>query len=74
MFKWLKGVRRGGAFPGREAQSRLAKATVVIHRVADDSAADGPVFDLYAVRSFAEYVWHWLEDAGREFGVAVLTE
>ena len=57
---------------GHCAQSRLAKASGVIHLAADESAPDGPVFDLYVVRSFAEYVWHWLEDAGREFGVAVV--
>ena len=59
---------------GQCAQSRLAKASGVFHLIADDSAPDGPVFDVYVVRSFAEYVWHWLEDAGREFGVAVLAE
>jgi sarcosine oxidase subunit gamma len=58
---------------GRCAQSRLAKATAVIHLTADKSA-DGSIFDLYVVRSFAEYVWHWLEDAGGEFGVVVLAE
>ena len=56
---------------GQCAQSRLAKTTAVIHLITDN-AADGPVFDLYVVRSFADYAWHWLEDAGREFGVAVL--
>jgi sarcosine oxidase, subunit gamma len=52
------------------AQSLLAKASVLIHLVADE-AAGGPTFDVYAGRSFAHYVFTWLEDAGREYGVQV---
>jgi sarcosine oxidase, subunit gamma len=55
--------------PGQCAQTRLAKATVLIHLTAGDSAPEGPSFDVYTVRSFTEYVWFWLEDAAREFGV-----
>jgi sarcosine oxidase subunit gamma len=65
---------------GACAQSCLAKATVAIHLVADESAAKdavkgsaaGPAFEIYVLRSFAEYLWLWLEDAGREYGVAVV--
>ena len=57
---------------GQCAHTRLAKASALIHRVADDSATEGPVFDVYVVRSFAEYTWLWLQDAGREYGVAVI--
>ncbi|MEE9184624.1 MAG: sarcosine oxidase subunit gamma family protein, partial [Acidimicrobiia bacterium] len=57
---------------GHCAQSCLARATVAIHLVADESAPDGPAFDLYILRSFADYLWAWLEDAGREYGVAVV--
>jgi len=56
---------------GRCAQSRLAKTTAVLHLVAADSASGGPVFDVYVLRSFAEYTWLWLEDAAREYGVTV---
>ena len=52
--------------PGCCAQSRLAKCQVLIHRT---SAA--PAFELYVHRSFAQYAWTWLEDAGREFGVRI---
>ena len=52
--------------PGRCAQSRLAKCQVLIHRT---SAA--PAFEIYVHRSFAQYAWTWLEDAGREFGVRI---
>ncbi len=55
---------------------------MAIHLVADESAADGsaadgsvaegPTFEVYVLRSFAEYLWAWLEDAGREYGVSVI--
>ncbi len=57
---------------GACAQTLLAKATVAIHLSADESVADGPVFEVYVLRSFAEYLWTWLEDAGREYGVTVI--
>ena len=56
--------------PGRCAQSLLAKADVLLHLRADDPQT-GPTFDLYVARSFADYLWTWLEDAGREYGVQV---
>jgi sarcosine oxidase subunit gamma len=55
---------------GSCAQSLLAKAAVLIHLVEDDPAA-GPAFEVYVARSFAQYLWAWLEDAGREYGVQV---
>ncbi len=58
---------------GACAQTILAKATVAIHLVADESVAEGPVFEVYVLRSFAEYLWAWLEDAGREYGIQVVT-
>ncbi len=57
---------------GACAQTCLAKATVAIHLSADESAADGPTFEVYVLRSFAEYLWIWLEDAGQEYGVTVI--
>ncbi len=57
---------------GACAQTILAKATVAIHLVADESAADGPAFEVYLLRSFAEYSWAWIEDAGAEYGVTVI--
>jgi sarcosine oxidase subunit gamma len=56
--------------PGRCAQSLLAKASVLIHLVEDDPE-QGPVFDVYVARSFAHYLWTWLEDAGREYGLLI---
>ncbi|MGH6906102.1 MAG: sarcosine oxidase subunit gamma, partial [Geminicoccaceae bacterium] len=59
------------AFPvGSCAQSLLAKAAVLIH-LQDDERERGPSFDLYVARSFAHYLWLWLEDAGREYGMQI---
>ena len=55
--------------PATCAQTCLAKATVLIHHAGDD----GPAFDVYVPLSFAEYLWAWLEDAGAEYGVAVVS-
>ena len=52
--------------PGRCAQSRLAKCQVLIHQT-----GDAPMFEIYVMRSFAEYAWTWLMDAGQEFGVRI---
>ncbi len=35
------------------------------------AVADGPVFDIYVARGFAQYLWVWLEDAGAEYGVII---
>jgi sarcosine oxidase, subunit gamma len=56
--------------PGSCAQSLLAKASVLIHLLEDDDER-GPSFDVYVSRSFAHYLWMWLEDAGREYGVQI---
>jgi sarcosine oxidase, subunit gamma len=56
--------------PGSCAQSLLAKADVLIHLL-DDDPERCPSFDLYVARSFAHYMWMWLEDAGREYGVQI---
>ena len=52
---------------GACAQGQLAKASVLIHQVDDE-----PAYDVYVLRSFAEYLWLWLEDAAREYGMAVV--
>jgi sarcosine oxidase subunit gamma len=52
--------------PGQCAQSSLARAHVILHQV-----AEAPSYDLYVHRSFAEYLWAWLEDAAAEYGVRV---
>ncbi len=57
---------------GRCAQSHCAKALITLHQVADED--DGPAYDVYVLNSFAEYLWLWLEDAAREYGLRVIAE
>jgi len=56
---------------GHCAQSHLSKASIILHQVADEGAA-GAAYDLYVRRSFSDYLWHWLESAAREYGLAVV--
>lgn len=58
---------------GRCAQSHLAKAGVILHQV-DPEKDPAPAFDLYTRRSFADYLWRWLEDAGREYDISVTAQ
>lgn len=51
--------------PGYVAGSVLAKITTLIH------LSDDKTIDLYVGRSFADYLWTWLENAGLEYGVVV---
>lgn len=53
---------------GHCAQTRLARAHMLLHQI-DDS----PAYDIYVHRSFADYVWRWLENAANEYGVAIVT-
>ena len=51
---------------GNVAQSKFARCHVLLHQT-----DDAPAYDLYVHRSFARYLWAWLEDAAAEFGVTV---
>ncbi len=53
--------------PGHCAQTGLARAGVLIHQTGEE-----PAYDIYVDRSFAEYLWMWLEDAAAEFGFAIV--
>ncbi len=52
---------------GHCAQSTLAKALVILHQT-----SDAPDYDIYVERSFADYLWAWLEDAAAEFDLAIV--
>jgi len=52
--------------PGRCAQTHIAKSAALIRQV-DET----PAYDLVVRRSFADYLWRWLEDAAQEYGVGV---
>lgn len=51
---------------GACAQSKFARCQVLLHR-----SAGAPAYDLYVPRSFARYLWAWLEDAAAEYGLAI---
>ena len=51
---------------GRCARSLIGKVPVALHQVSDE-----PAYDLYVLRSYAEFLWLWLEDAAQEYGLAV---
>ena len=56
-------------FPaGACARSKFARCHVLLHRP-DES----PACDLHVPRSFARYLWAWLEDAAAEYGLAIGT-
>lgn len=53
---------------GHCAQTRLARAHMLLHQL-DES----PAYDIYVHRSFADYAWRWLENAAKEYGIAIVT-
>ena len=57
--------------PGRCAQTLLARADVLLHQTAYDRATDEGAYEIHVRRSFAGYLWAWLEDAGLEYDVKV---
>ena len=59
-------VHRREFKPGDCAQSVLAKAIVILHQTGESA------YDIYVERSFADYLWTWLEDAAQEYGLAVV--
>jgi len=59
--------------PGQCVQSTLALAHVMIHQTARHKSTGAPTYHVYVHRSFAEYLWAWLEDAGNEYGISVIT-
>jgi sarcosine oxidase subunit gamma len=50
---------------GQCAQSHLGKAPILIGQIEEQ-----PYFELIVRRSFAEYVWTWLETAAEEYGIS----
>lgn len=52
--------------PGACAQTRLAKAAVLLRPLPGDA------LEMIVRRSFADYVWTWLCDAGVEFGLRAI--
>ncbi len=55
--------------PGQCAQSGLAHGHILLHQI-DHT----PTYDVYVHRSFADYVWCWLEDAAQEYGLSIIAQ
>ena len=53
--------------PGCCAQTKLSRIAAII-----EQRDDAPSFEIYVARSVARYAWRWLEDAGGEYGVAIV--
>lgn len=49
---------------GQCAQSALARAHMLLHQI-----SDAPCYHVYVHRSFADYMFAWLEDAAAEYGL-----
>jgi sarcosine oxidase subunit gamma len=54
--------------PGQCAQSSMARCHMLLHQTTDE-----PAYEIYVHRSFADYLWRWLEDAAREYGLRVIS-
>lgn len=48
--------------PGDVVQTNLGKAQVALHQTGDNA------YRIFVRRSFAEYLWFWMEDAASEYG------
>ena len=51
---------------GQCAQSHIGRALTILQ------CRERETIDIHVLRSFAEYLWIWFEDAAREYGVSVL--
>ncbi len=58
--------------PGQCAETLIARTGALIHCTAPGRGKPDS-FEVIVAISFAEYLWTWLEDAGREYGVRVST-
>jgi len=54
--------------PGKVVNTTLAKAQVTLRALPEDA------FELIIRRSFADYVWLWLQRAGREYNMQLKTQ
>jgi len=57
--------------PGNVVRTLLAKTGIVLHQLSDTPSGETPTYEIYIHRSFADYAWRWLADAGLEYGVAI---
>jgi len=57
--------------PGQVVNTLMARAHIILHQIKDDENTQSPCYEIYVHRSFAEYLWSWIEDASREFGLKI---
>ncbi len=55
--------------PGRCAQTLMSKAEIILFR---EEGAKSDTYTLLCRPSFAQYVFAWLEDAAKEYGLVIL--
>ena len=55
--------------PGDCAQTAFALSQVLIHQLSETKSTKNATYHISVNRSFAEYIWAWLEDAAQEYGV-----
>ena len=51
---------------GQCAQTGVSRANALLHLV-----DDAPTFEVYVLKSFADYLWRWLEKAAVDFDLAI---
>ena len=52
--------------PGQCAQTGMSKANVVLHQT-----DNRPTYEIYILKSFADYLWRWIDLVAEDFGMAV---
>ena len=52
--------------PGQCAQTSMSKANVLLHQT-----DDRPSYEIYILKSFADYLWRWIGLVAEDFGLAV---
>ncbi|HVO03282.1 MAG TPA: sarcosine oxidase subunit gamma family protein [Candidatus Cybelea sp.] len=55
--------------PGQCAQTGMSKANVLLHQV-----DDRPGYEIYILKSFADYLWRWIGLVAEDFGLAVTAD
>lgn len=58
--------------PGSCAGTSLARTQIILDHLSAAGDAGFPAYDIYVQRSYAAYLWAWLEDAAHEYGLKVV--
>jgi sarcosine oxidase subunit gamma len=58
--------------PGSCAGTSLALTQIILDHLSAAGDAGFSAYDIYVQRSYATYLWAWLEDAAREYGLKVV--